>query len=68
MPHTYDMSRSRQTAKLAGECPLDGVVGRHFVAARTSPCLDMTDAKAALSGGPPALTTAATSLKYWLFR
>ena len=38
---------------------------RHFGAAGTSPYLDMTDTKAALSGGAPLLTTAATSLKYW---
>ena len=44
--------------------PLHGNVRRHFGAAGTSPYLDMTDTKATLSGGPPALTTAATSLKY----
>ena len=43
--------------------PLE-LVGRHFGAAGTSPYLDMTDRSAALSGGPPALTTTATSLKY----
>jgi hypothetical protein len=44
---------------------LDLLVARHFGGAGTSPYLDMTDRSAALSGGPPALTTMATSLKYW---
>lgn len=43
----------------------DPWVRRHFGAAGTSPYLDMTESKAALSGGPPALTTLPTSLKYW---
>lgn len=36
-----------------------------FGAAGTRPYLDMMDRRAPLSGGFPALITAATSLKYW---
>jgi len=58
------MSGGAKAAKQALGRPLDGAVRRHFGEAGTSPYLDMTDTNAALSGGPPALTTAATSLKY----
>ena len=40
-------------------------LGRHFGAGGTSPYRLMTATSAALSGGPPAFATAATSLKYW---
>jgi hypothetical protein len=38
---------------------------RHFWADGTSPYRLMTATSAPLSGGPPALTMSATSLKYW---
>src|SRR5512135_1275859 len=44
--------------------PVELRVRRHFGAAGTKPYLDMTATSAALSGGPPALTTVAISLKY----
>src|SRR6266542_3354814 len=40
-------------------------VRRHCGADGTSPYRLMTATSAALSGGPPAFATAATSLKYW---
>ena len=62
---TFDMSGGAKGAKRPLGRALDGGVSRHLGAAGTSPYLDMTDTRAALSGCPPALTTAATSLKYW---
>jgi hypothetical protein len=45
--------------------PLEGTVGCHDGDPGTNPYFDITAMRAALSGGPPAFTTAATSLKYW---
>src|SRR5438034_168428 len=61
--------RQRAAAKASG-LPGTGTAAprssgaRHAGAAGTSPYLAITDSSAARSGGPPALTTAATSLKY----
>ena len=51
----------RSTALLP---PLERRVRRHFWAAGTRPYRFMTATSATLSGGPPALTTEATSSKY----
>src|SRR5665213_4300812 len=67
---TEDAARDH-SSRLLGVGPLPSrrerrpFYGKVGVADGTRPYRLMTATSATLSGGPPALTTAATSLKYW---